>query len=294
MYEYTAFIAAETGGLLAALQQDPIDRALLTAAGEILSALIMGGPAESIADYAAGADAIERYLTLMRSRAESLDDYRAVATIRDFVSADDNAAFDRPEWTDSRREKLRAVSAEILGEPHWHDRVTALLKPEASDSDISAARTVARDLGIDTFEVNLRRLQQDPLGHDWYDAWQDADTEKARRLVDLARNRLPLAEIATGPADELGFGPEFNAHGALGWSLEALSDHPGMGGDLLLVGLQSPVTRNRNMALNAFRQWPSETWPSEARGLIEAAAASDPNERTRELAGQVLRGEPAE
>ena len=48
------------------------------------------------------------------------------------------------------------------------------------------------------------------------------------------------------------------------------------------------------MALNAFQQWPAESWPSEARGFIEAAAATDPNEQTRELAGRVLRGEPSE
>ena len=46
------------------------------------------------------------------------------------------------------------------------------------------------------------------------------------------------------------------------------------GGDLLTIGLQSPVTRNRKMALNAFQQRPAESWPSEA--------------------GRVLRGEPSE
>jgi hypothetical protein len=77
-------------------------------------------------------------------------------------------------------------------------------------------------------------------------------------------------------------------------SLQALRDHPGIGGDLLIIGLQSPVTRNRNMALNALQEWPAESWPLEARGLIEVAATADPNEQTRELAGRVLSGEPSE
>jgi hypothetical protein len=294
MYEYTAFIAAETGGLLAALEQQPVDRALLTAAGEILSALIEGGPAEDIDDYADGADAIERYLTLMQPRAESLDDYRAVAAIRDFVGADERWEVDRPGWSVSRREAFHATCLEILGQPHWHDRVSAVLKPDASDWDIFRARTVARDLGIDTFEVTFRRIEQDPLGSDWYEAWRDADTDRARRLAELARTRLPLTEIASGPGDELGLGPEWNAHSALGLSLQALRDHPGIGGDLLIIGLQSPVTRNRNMALNALQEWPAESWPLEARGLIEVAATADPNEQTRELAGRVLSGEPSE
>lgn len=44
MYEYLAYTAATTGGLLAALRGDDIDRELLDAAGEIIEALVMGGP----------------------------------------------------------------------------------------------------------------------------------------------------------------------------------------------------------------------------------------------------------
>jgi hypothetical protein len=294
MYEYTAFIAAETGGLLAALEQNPVDRVVLTAAGEILSALIEGGPAEDIGDYADGADAVERYLNLMRSRAESLDDYLAVAAIRDFVGQDEHEAFDRPGWTVSRREAFHATSLEILGKPHWHDRVADLLMSDTGDDDIWKVRLVARDLGIETFDASFRRIEQDPLGSDWYDAWEDADTDQARRLVELARTRLPLEEVASGSSNALGMGPGFEAHQALDWSLQALGSYPGIGGDLLVFGLQSPVTRNRNMALSALHKWPAASWPPEARALVEAAAAADPNEDTRELAGRVLRGESAD
>jgi hypothetical protein len=294
MYEYTAFIAAETGGLLAALEQEPVDRQLLTAAGEILSALIRGGPTEDMNNYADGADATERYLTLMQSRAESLDDYLAVAAIRDFVGADDRWAVDLPGWSVSRRDAFDAACREILGQSHWRDRVNEMLEPDAGDSDFWNARTVAKDLGIDTFEATFRRIDRNPLGSDWFDAWQSADTDRAVRLTALARTRLPLIEIASGPATELGMGPDWTPHRALGQSIEALGDHPGIGGDLLIVGLQSPVTRNRNTALKAFQRWPAESWPPEVRGLVEAAATTDPDEDTRDLAGRVLRGEPAD
>jgi hypothetical protein len=294
MYEYTAFIAADTGGLLAALRTEPVDRVLLTAAGEILTALINGGPAEDISHYSDGADAVAQYLTLMGSRAELLDDYRAVATIRDFVSADDSWAVERPDWSASRRDALQATCREILGQPHWRDRVAAMLAPGADDSEFATARIIADDLGIDTFEATLQRIERDPLGPHWSDAWQGADTDRAQRLAELARTRLPLAEIASGPANGLGMGPQFRPHYALGSSIEALRDHPGVGGDLLVVGLQSPLTRNRHMALTAFQRWPVESWPVQARGLIEAAAATDPHEGTRELAGAVLRGEAAD
>jgi hypothetical protein len=47
------------------------------------------------------------------------------------------------------------------------------------------------------------------------------------------------------------------------------------------------------MALQALQHWPDGCWPPEARGFIEAAAATDPDEQLRKLAGQVLRGEPS-
>lgn len=47
------------------------------------SSELIDGPAQDIDNYADGADAIEHFLALMRSRAESLPDYRAVAAIRD-------------------------------------------------------------------------------------------------------------------------------------------------------------------------------------------------------------------
>jgi hypothetical protein len=42
MYEYLAGSCARAGGLLAALSEDCMDRRLLTAAGEIIQALIVG------------------------------------------------------------------------------------------------------------------------------------------------------------------------------------------------------------------------------------------------------------
>ena len=101
---------------------------------------------------------------------------------------------------------------------------------------------------------------------------------------------MPLAEIASGPDRALGLGQEWKAHDAPDWSLQALRDHPGIGGDLLTIGLQSPVTRNRKMALNAFQQRPAESWPSEARGFIEAA--TDPTNKPASWLGEYYAASP--
>ena len=107
--------------------------------------------------------------------------------------------------------------------------------------------------------------------------------------MELVRTLLPLDEIGTAPSDALGLGPGWRAHAALDWTLQALRDHEAVGSDLVLVGLDSPVVRNRNMALKILEAWSPATWPIGARGLAEDLAEHDPNDRTRELAAEVLR-----
>ena len=291
MYEYLAHIAATTGGLLEELKSSDPDRELLTAAGEILEALTAGGPAEDIDDYEEGADAVAAYLDHLGTHAATLGDFHAVAAIQDFLARE--SGWDERVargWTASRRSAFEVRCAEILGRDVWRDRTAVALLSE-DPGEFWRADQAARRLGIDTFDLHLRRVRQDPFGNGWFAAWQQADATRAEELAAAARESLPLADIATGPADALGLGPEWRAHGALDWTLQALRNHPGVGADLVLVGLQSPVTRNRNMSLNILKEWPRSHWPAGARELAERLAHSDPNDQAREFAAEVLRSD---
>jgi hypothetical protein len=293
-YEYTAYIAATTGGLLDALRRRDVDRELLTAAGEILEALVQGGPAEDLGDYDSGADAVEAFLVLMSRRAETLGDFLAVAAIRSYLSAETGwESRSRIGWTTTRRQAFEATCDEILQRDEWHDRIAVGLLSTAP-AEFWRAEQAARHRGIDTFDIHIARIEEEPLGGAWFHAWRQADRERAERLADLARDLLPLERIATGPADELGMGPVWRPHSALDWTLQALRDHVGVGPDLVLVGLRSPVTRNRNMSLNVLEAWPTSAWPDGARQLAETLARSDPNARTQRFAGEVLRGADAD
>lgn len=290
MYEYLAYIAATSGDLLAALQGEVVDRGLLTAAGEILDALITGGPAEDIDDYEYGADAVEAFLALLLVRAENLRDFQAVATIRAFL-ASETGWDERAErgWTATRREAFEDACDEILNREQWTEHITAGLA-SADPDEFHLANQAARVLDIDTFSVHIEKIKADPFDSGWYDAWEQADTGRAEQLADLARTLLPLDEIATGLGDELGLGEPWNAHFALDWTLQALGDHPGVGADLLLTALRSPVTRNRNLALRALEQWPRAIWPAGALDAVTDLARTDPNDETRQRADDVAAG----
>ena len=285
MYEYLAHLAATTGGLLEALHGN-VDRGLLTSAGEILSALVEGGPAEDMDDYEDGADAVEAFLALMTTRAESLHDFTAVANIRRFLSGE-NGWEERAVrgWTATRRQAFEDVCDEILGRPAWTALITAGLSGDASEFHL--ANWAARRRGMDTFAAHVARIRADPFDMAWFEAWQQADTGRARELAELARTLLPLSDIATGPGDELGLGVAWRAHRALDWTLQALRDHPGIGADLVLTGLRSPVTRNRNLALKALERWPRADWPPAALDAVLVVAGTDPNADTRKLAAEL-------
>jgi len=289
MYEYLAYIAATTGDLLEALRGD-VDRGLLTAAGEILDALISEGPAEDIDDYESGADTVEAFLTLMITRAENLRDFMAVATIRSFLAGetgwDERAA---RGWTATRRQAFEDACDQILNWESWTEHITAGLA-SADPDEFHVANQAARVRGVDTFAVHIEKIMADPFDSGWYDAWEQADTGRAEQLADLARTLLPIEEIATGPGDELGLGEPWNAHFALDWTLQALGDHPGIGADLLLAGLHSPVTRNRNLALRALAQWPRTTWPASTLDAVNDLARTDLNDETRQRAADLAAG----
>lgn len=62
MYEYLAYACAVGGGLLQALEADSVDAALLDGAGDLIRALLAGGPAEDISGYVDGASVVSLYL----------------------------------------------------------------------------------------------------------------------------------------------------------------------------------------------------------------------------------------
>jgi hypothetical protein len=288
MHEYLAYIAATTGGLVEALREENPDRDLLTAAGDILQALVVGGPAEDLTDYDEGTDACTLFLEHMTRRAETLADFLSVAAIRSFLTdTDDWEDLGTRGWSTSVREALELRCEQILGDEAWIPRVHVGLASQ-DGIEFFQAQQVARHLGVDIFDVQVQRLREDPVSGPWFWAWQGIDAGRAATLADLAAELLPLDRIATGAGDAIGLGPEWQLHSALDWSLQELRHHPGVGVPLIDAALRSPVVRNRNMALNALKAWPRAQWPSGTVEEVGRINASDPDPRVREFAGEVL------
>lgn len=294
LYEYLAATCARAGGLLAALSEDDVDRELLTAAGEIIQALITGGPAEGIDDYEDARPVIESFLGHMGPSAGTIQDLLHVNSVKGYLDEDESRWVGRFDagWTAECRDRLRSQCDSILSRPEWPDRVRTGLGSE-DELEFAHADQAARALGIDTWDIHWRRLQEKPtVPGRWYHVMTRCNEDRIEKVLEFAEANLDLPSIATGAGDELGLGRGFEQHSCLDYILQDLRRFPGRGGMLIEAGLQSPVVRNRNMAVAALAACPRADWPGGLEESVERAARCEPKDDVKERMQQVLRGEP--
>jgi hypothetical protein len=292
LYEYLATTCARAGGLLSALSEDHVDRELLTAAGELIEAMIAGEPAEGIDDYEDARPVIESYLGHIESEAVSIQDLLRVNSIKVYLAQDDAqwAARYEADWSAEARTSLRSLCDSILSRREWPDKIRAKLESE-DEAEFSDADRAAQALGIDTWDTHWRRLNHKPTESSrWFHVMALCDEDRIGPVLELAEAKIDLAAIATGAAHELGLGPKFPQHCCLDSELQELRRFPNRGARLIEAGLQSPVTRNRNMAVNALGAWPRKTWSRELEIALEQAEKANPTQMRRRECGKLLKG----
>ena len=204
MFEYLAYTCATAGGLLAALSEDDVDRSLLTSAGEILQALIAGGPAECIDDYDDGAIVTEMFLSHINTAADSIADFLHVNAIKEYLSDDDADWDNRSErgWTTERRSSMLESCSAILSQQAWSNKVCEALLSD-DEMEFHQANQAAQALGVETWEHHWRRWQAKPTdsGRWFHVVWQ-VDAQQFPKVLQAAENTFDLTAIATGPSDE--------------------------------------------------------------------------------------------
>jgi hypothetical protein len=290
MNEYLAYACAVGGELRRELASPTIDAALLVGAGDMITALIAGGPAESMDDYADGSVVVQRYMHHLDQHPKAIEQLLVLGRIQEFLEEEkaDWSARDTRGWTPALRSALLAKVMELKAAPDWQERVASAL--ESSDpARFWIADMAAKALGIDTWGHHFARLENG-VDTGWYFAMQTEDPARVDRVIRLAEERIPLEAISTGPSDSLGLGPEWANHGHLDFVLQDLRRFPGKGWRLIRTGLRSPVVRNRHMALRALSAWDATTWPVEAKATLEAALREEPDEEVRKGIQTVLAG----
>lgn len=297
MYEYLAYTCAVAGNLKNELSKDEVDEVLLDASGDIIEALIAGGPAADIDVYDDGAEVVRLYITHIEKKSDhTLSDFLVLHSIKRYLENDDADWKERREkgWADELKADLLIDLHQIISGPKWEKIV--LEKQNSTDNqEFWQVDQVAGYLGIDLWETHWKRLTEKPTESGlWYNVMKNANIERIDQILSLAVDKLPLDKIATGPADDLGLGQEYNIYSCLDYLLQDLDKYPTKGFELIKTGLRSPVTRNRNMAITAFSSWGMGNWPEGTKEMLEKAEKSEPNEDTKKNLRNLLNGQKIE
>ncbi|PWW64736.1 hypothetical protein DFQ13_103710 [Actinokineospora spheciospongiae] len=263
---YLAHRAATVGDLAAALSAPAVDGELLTAACDIVCALLDGGPAATIDDYADAPRALAALLTHLEAHPGELRHLVALARLDDYLADGGWPARYRRQWTIARHEALVRRVRDLLARPHWPALVTAgLTRPDTFHD----ARQAARALDVDTFPALLDHVRAG--AGDWPLLMAETTADRLPGVLALA------AAARLAPAD-------------LDTVVTALRAHPGHGVDLVLASLASPVGRNRAMAVRTLVGWGPAAWAEGIQSALRRAIDAEPDPALRESMAQLLTG----
>lgn len=280
MYEYLAYTCATAGELNQVLEHDVDDLPLLICIGEILEALIMGGPAEDMHDYNEGATVCLNYVKQL-VKLPSLVDLSilsSVLIIRDFVNNMDDESY--PNWDEKTKNEIIAKANDFIQQDKW----LALVKQDLVTPDSSKfwlAADLYTQLGFDAWDARFDH-QKNHHSDQWFYLMKTDDRSRIEQVITLAKQQNDFSLIATGPALEHGLGMEYQVHSVLDFILQELNRFSGIGEDLILIGLNSPVIRNRNMALNAIEGWDRQIWSTKLKNELEKLAKIEPDEEIKQ------------
>ena len=69
-----------------------------------------------------------------------------------------------------------------------------------------------------------------------------------------------------------------------------MNNTPTKGEPIILTALDSPVTRNRNMAIKVLHKWGKSNWSESIAAKLEKLGEIEPNNSTKENIYRVLNG----
>ncbi len=296
MYEYLAFTCAVHGLLHEKLESEQIDKSLFKASSDIINALTADeGPAEDITEYMHASLVIKSFIRHAKQHTSDISDFITLSKLKDFLSElqKDIGEQEQNGWTEEIISNCIIEIVKILNGKEWNTLVYEGLK--SKDNIIYwNAKQAAEKLGINLWETVWSRLQENPMDNStWYDVTRYGKSEHADLIIDFALKNLPFDEFATGPKDSMGFGPTYSRFMCLDTVITYLENYPQKGEKIILTGLRSSVTRNRNMAIKVLDKWKKINWSDEIKKEIRHLKDLEPNKDTKEnieilLSGQEL------
>lgn len=285
MYEYLALTCAINGRLSDKLSKSSISSKLFKAAGEIIETLFNEEAAAGISAYEEAPFSINNYIKHAKKQKLAIAEFLILHKIKAFLEDTENHDWD----IDATSNDLIDIN-EILKSKDW--TVDAFEALKSSDNiEYWNGKQAAKKLKLDIWDILWNRLSSHPFDSStWYDITTNVSPKNVKKVVEQAINIIPLAEISTGPQVSMGIGPLYQKHQSLEYVITLLENHSGVGHEIILAGLNSPVTRTRYLTLKTLEQWTSENWTTEIEDGLLQLKKLEPNLETKERLIQLLNG----
>lgn len=291
MYEYLALTCAANGMLNEKLKKDYIVNKLFISAGDIIIALMDEGPAVGISGYEEADEVIQNYVRHSKNQKLNVSQFTTLHRIKDYLEESPEENETLKKWNQNDLSNCLIDIHEILNSKDWTTEVKVALK-SSDNVEYWNGKQAAEKLGIDFWDIVWDKLKQNPIDSStWYDVTVHAEKSKVDEIVEFAINNLPLKELGSGPEDSIGFGDDFEKHSSLDSLLTFLENHPKKGEELILVGLDSPVTRNRNMTIRTLHKWEVENWSDRITDKVNHLKKTEPNKDTKKNIQKLLKGQ---
>lgn len=294
MYEYLAYTCAVNGELHKKLVNEEVKLQIFKSAAEIIDALIVEhSPAEDITVYSFAAQVIQDFIRHTKTQSIDISNFNVLNKIKDFLIdlQKDIGEQAKNGWNDDVISNCIIDIIEIINSRDWKTLAYEGLK---SNNNVIYwnAKQAAEKLEIDLWETVWSKLQVKPVdSSSWHDVIQYGKPENSDQIINFALRYLPFDELSTGPKDTNGFGDDYNKHASLECVTTFLGNYPQKGEKIILASLKSPVTRNRNAAVNVLDKWKRQHWSSEIEKEIQLLQDIEPNIDTKENIGRLLSGQ---
>ena len=294
MYEYLALTCAQNVMLNEKLNAVSIENNLYSAASDIIIALMDEGPAVGMSGYDESSETIENFIKHSKKRNLNINSYITLHRIKDYLEEPQEENESLNKWNQNDLSNCLIDINVLLNSKDWTEEVQSALK-SSDNVEYWNGKLAAEKLGIDIWDTVWNKLTQNPLDSSaWYDVTVNAKENNVEKIIAFAINNLPLEFLGSGPRDSSGIGDDYQKHSSLDSVITFLENYPKKGEKLILVGLDSPVTRNRNMAIRVLDKWKAENWSNEITEKIKNLKEIEPNEDTKNNIVRLLKGERLE
>lgn len=230
--EYSALTCFEKADVRGRLERK-LSHEELVDIGKILVSMLDEGPCVGIS--AVGDGVLEEYIEHAQKLALDFADYQRITAIWDHAAKNDN-----PVLQEKCQRLLRSEECYGLVEQ-------AVQQGEGIELAIL--------LGVEYLKplLDCMEHQFDEHYHKVFYLMQDEDYVDC--AIKLFAGKLPLGQMQTGPAEEMGVGREYADYNKLIMIVQELKDKPGKGEQLIATAMRAPVINNRNIALTVLESW---------------------------------------